>query len=65
MPNWCEGMLKIRGKQEKVLDLLAENLQVWKRTIINEDMFDIREEIDKEAIKINREESWVYANSLT
>ena len=43
MPNWCEGMLKIRGKQEKVLDLLAENLQVWKRTIINEHMFDIRE----------------------
>lgn len=56
MPNWCEGMLKIRGKQEKVLDLLAENLQVWKKTIINERMFDIREEIDKEAIKINREE---------
>ena len=31
MPNWCEGILKIRGKQEKVLDLLAENLQVWKK----------------------------------
>ena len=64
MPNWCEGMLKIRGKQEKVLDLLAENLQVWKRTIINEHMFDIREEIDKEAIKINREEGWVYVSEL-
>lgn len=64
MPNWCEGVLKIRGKQEKVLDLLAENLQVWKRTIINEHMFDIREEIDKEAIKINREEGWVYVSEL-
>lgn len=64
MPNWCEGMLKIRGKQEKVLDLLAENLQVWKKTIINERMFDIREEIDKEAIKINREEGWVYVSEL-
>lgn len=26
MPNWCEGMLKIRGKQEDVFNLLADNL---------------------------------------
>lgn len=64
MPNWCEGMLKIRGKQEKVLDLLAENLQVWKRNIVNEPKFDIREEIDKEAIKINREDGCVYVGKL-
>ena len=55
MPNWCEGMLKIRGKQEKVLDLLAENLQVWKTIIIKEPKFEMREGIDKEAIKIDRE----------
>lgn len=60
MPNWCEGMLKIRGKQEKVLDLLAENLQVWKTIIIKEPKFEIREEIDKEAIKIDREDGVVY-----
>lgn len=28
MPNWCEGMLKIRGKQEDVFCLLINNLSV-------------------------------------
>lgn len=28
MPNWCEGNLKIRGKQEDVFNFLAENLHV-------------------------------------
>lgn len=44
MPNWCEGMLKIRGKQEDVFNLLADNLQVWKIVTIRDDM---REELDK------------------
>lgn len=56
MPNWFEGMLKIRGKQEDVFNLLADNLQVWKTIIVKEPKFDIREELDKEAIKIDREE---------
>lgn len=55
MPNWCEGMLKIRGKQEDVFNLLADNLQVWKTIIIKEPKIDMREEIDKEAIVINKE----------
>ena len=41
MPNWCEGMLKIRGKQEDVFNLLADNLQVWKVVIIKEPKFDM------------------------
>ena len=55
MPNWCEGMLKIRGKQEDVFNLLAENLQVWKTIIIKEPKIDMREEIDKEAIVVDKE----------
>ena len=33
MPNWCEGMLKIRGKQEDVFCLLINNLSVWKTVL--------------------------------
>ena len=55
MPNWCEGMLKIRGKQEDVFNLLADNLQVWKTIIIKEPKLDMREEIDKEAIVVDKE----------
>jgi len=47
MPNWCEGMLKIRGKQEDVFNLIADNLQVWKLVIIREPKFDMREELEK------------------
>lgn len=43
MPNWCEGMLKIRGKQEDVFNLLADNLQVWEVVVIREPKFDMRE----------------------
>ena len=60
MPNWCEGMLKIRGKQEDVFNLLADNLQVWKTIIIKEPKFDMREEIDKEAIVVNKEEESIW-----
>lgn len=62
MPNWCEGMLKIRGKQENVFNLLADNLQVWKRIIVKEPKIDIREELDREAIEINREDGTIYVN---
>ena len=55
MPNWCEGMLKIRGKQEDVFNLLADNLQVWKTIIIKEPKLYMREEIDKEAIAVDKE----------
>ena len=55
MPNWCEGMLKIRGKQEDVFNLLADNLQVWKTIIIKEPKLYMREEIDKEAIVVDKE----------
>lgn len=55
MPNWCEGMLKIRGKQEDVFNLLADNLQVWKTIIIKEPKLNMREEIDKEAIVVDKE----------
>ena len=55
MPNWCEGMLKIRGKQEDVFNLLAENLHVWKTIIIKEPKLDMREKIDKEAIVVDKE----------
>lgn len=55
MPNWCEGMLKIRGKQEDVFNLLADNLQVWKTVIIKEPKLYMREEIDKEAIVVDKE----------
>ena len=55
MPNQCEGMLKIRGKQEDVFNLLADNLQVWKTIIIKEPKLDMREEIDKEAIVVDKE----------
>lgn len=58
MPNWCEGMLKIRGKQEDVFNLLADNLQVWKVVTIRED--GMREELDKEAIEIDREDETIY-----
>lgn len=57
MPNWCEGMLKIRGKQEDVFNLLADNLQVWKVVTIRDGM---REELDKEAIEIDREDETIY-----
>lgn len=57
MPNWCEGMLKIRGKQEDVFNLLADNLQVWKIVTISNDM---REELEKEAIVIDREDGTIY-----
>lgn len=57
MPNWCEGMLKIRGKQEDVFNLLADNLQVYKVVTIRDDM---REELDKEAIEIDREDETIY-----
>lgn len=60
MPNWCEGMLKIRGKQEDVFNLLADNLQVWKTVIVKEPKFDMREELDKEAIEIDREDGTIY-----
>lgn len=60
MPNWCEGMLKIRGKQEDVFNLLADNLQVWEAVIIREPKFDMREELDKEAIEIDREDGTIY-----
>lgn len=56
MPNWCEGMLKIRGKQEDVFNLLADNLQVWKTVIVNKPRFDMRYELDEEAIEIDRED---------
>lgn len=56
MPNWCEGMLKIRGKQEDVFNLLADNLQVWNTVIVNEPRFDMRYELDEEAIEIDRED---------
>lgn len=60
MPNWCEGMLKIRGKQEDVFNLLADNLQVWETVIIRKPKFDMREELDKEAIEIDREDGTIY-----
>ena len=60
MPNWCEGMLKIRGKQEDVFNLIADNLQVWKLVIIREPKFDMREELEKEAIKIDRKDKAIY-----
>lgn len=60
MPNWCEGMLKIRGKQQDVFNLLADNLQVWNTVIIREPKFDMREELDKEAIKIDRKDETIY-----
>ena len=50
MPNWCEGMLKIRGKQEDVFNLLAENLTVL------EFKFGGREFVDENAIEINRQD---------
>lgn len=53
-------MLKIRGKQEDVFNLLADNLQVWKTVIIREPKFDMREELDKEAIEIDREDGTIY-----
>lgn len=55
MPNWCEGMLKIRGKHENVFKLLVENLQVWKTIVIREPGIDVRMELDTEAIKIDME----------
>ena len=61
MPNWCEGMLKIRGKQEDVFNLLADNLQVWKTIIIKEPKLDMREEIDKEAIVVDKEGGSIWA----
>ena len=64
MPNWCEGMLKIRGKQEDVFNLLAENLQVWKTIIIKEPKLDMRYEIDKEAIVINKEEEFIWVKKI-
>ena len=60
MPNWCEGILKIRGKQKNVFSLLADNLQVWKTVFVEEPNFDMREELDKEAIKIDREDEIIY-----
>ena len=62
MPNWCEGMLKIRGKQEDVFNLLTDNLQVWKTIIVKEPKFDMREELDREAIKIDREDGTIYVD---
>lgn len=56
MPNWCEGMLKIRGKQEDVFNLLADNLQIWKTVIVKEPKFDMRKEFDEEAIEIDRKD---------
>lgn len=60
MPNWCEGMLKIRGKQENVFNLLTDNLQVWKTVIVKDPKFDMREELDKEAIDIDRENEIIH-----
>lgn len=54
MPNWCEGMLKIRGKQKDVFNLLADNLQVWNTVVIGEP------KLDKEAIDIDREDGIIY-----
>jgi hypothetical protein len=53
-------MLKIRGKQEDVFNLIADNLQVWKLVIIREPKFDMREELEKEAIKIDRKDKAIY-----
>ena len=41
MPNWCKGILKIRGRKENVFNLLADNLQVWKIIIVKEPKFDM------------------------
>ena len=57
------GNVKIRGKQEDVFNLLADNLQVWKTVIIREPKFDMREELDKEAIKIDREYGTIYVEN--
>lgn len=65
MPNWCEGMLKIRGKQEDVFNFLADNLQVWKTVIVKEPKFDMREELDKEAIEIDREDGSLMGEGRT
>lgn len=64
MPNWCEGMLKIRGKQEDVFNLLADNLQVWKTIIIKEPKLNMREEIDKEAIVVDKEGESIWVKRL-
>lgn len=53
-------MLKIRGKQEDVFNLLADNLQVWKTVITKEPKFNMRGELDKEAIEIDREDGTIY-----
>lgn len=55
MPNWCTGILKIKGKQQDVFNLLVENLEVWK-TIITKKPFEMREELDTESIEINKED---------
>ena len=60
MPNWCEGILKIRGKQKNVFNLLVDNLQVWKTVFVKEPNFDVREELDKEAIKIDIEAGTIH-----
>ena len=62
MPNWCEGNLKIRGKQEDVFNFLAENLHVWKTVIVKEPTPEVKEEFDKEAIKIKKEDGELYIN---
>lgn len=55
MPNWCEGILKIRGNHENVFNLLVENLQVWTTIFPRELHLDVYDELDTEAIKIDAE----------
>lgn len=55
MPNWCEGILKIRGKHENVFKLLVENLQVWE-TVITKEPLEVKEVLNKEAIEIDYED---------
>ena len=44
--------------------LLLDNLQVWKVVIIREPELDVREELDKEAIEIDREDGTIYAKKI-
>jgi hypothetical protein len=64
MPNWCEGMLKIRGKQEDVFCLLINNLSVWKTVLQKEPSISIVEIPDEDGIKIDVKNKTIHVNNL-
>ena len=59
MPNWCEGILKVRGKKENLKNFLKDNIKNVDITG-EEKPINIIEEEDENSIYFNSKHSFLY-----